>query len=51
MARHEIREAATAVVMDEQLDPPKYGELWSEAACRVFFAFYREYEKLSLIHI
>ena len=45
MARHEIREAATPVVMDEQLDPPKYGELWSEAACRVFFAFYREYEK------
>ena len=45
MARHEGREAATPVVMGEQLDPPKYGELWSEAASRVFFASYREYEQ------
>ena len=45
MARHESREAATPVVMGEQLDPPKYGELWSEAASRVFFASYREYEQ------
>ena len=45
MARHEIREAATPVVMDEQLDPPKYGELWSEAASWVLFASYREYEQ------
>ena len=43
MARHEGREAATPVVMGEQLDPPKYGELWSEAASRVFLATYREY--------
>ena len=34
---------ATPVVMGEQLDPPKYGELWSEAASRVFLATYREY--------
>ena len=45
MARHEGREAATPVVMGEQLDPPKYGESWSEAASRVFFASYREYEQ------
>ena len=45
MARHEGREAATSVVMGEQLDPPNYGELWSEAASRVFFASYREYEQ------
>ena len=45
MARHEGREAATPVVMREQLDPPKYGELWSEAASRVFFASYRDYEQ------
>ena len=45
MARHEGREAATPVVMGEQLDPPKYGELWSEAASRVFFASYREHEQ------
>ena len=45
MARHEGREAATPVVMGEQLDPPQYGELWSEAASRVFFASYREYEQ------
>ena len=45
MARHEGREAATPVVMGEQLDPPKYGEFWSEAASRVFFASYREYEQ------
>ena len=45
MARHEGREAATPVVMGEQLDPPKYGKLWSEAASRVFFASYREYEQ------
>ena len=45
MARHEGREAATPVVMGEQLDPPKYGELWGEAASRVFFASYREYEQ------
>ena len=32
MARHEGREVATPVVKGEQLDPPKYGELWSEAA-------------------
>ena len=56
MARHEDREAATPVVMSEQLDPPKYGELYSEAASRVFFASYREFEQrvefaLSLIHI
>ena len=44
MARHEGREAATPVVMGEQLDPPKYGELWSEAASRAFFAS-REYEQ------
>ena len=31
--------------MDERLDPTKYGELWSEAASRVFFASYREYEQ------
>ena len=41
--RHERREAATPNVMGEQLDPPKYGELWSKAASRVFFASYREY--------
>ena len=45
MARHEGREAATPVVMGEQLDPPKYGELCSEAASRVFFTSYREYEQ------
>ena len=45
MARHESREAATPVVMGEQLDPPKYGELRSEAASRVFFASYREYDQ------
>ena len=45
MARHKSREAATPVVMGEQLDPPKYGELWSDAASRVFFASYREYEQ------
>ena len=45
MARHEGREAATLIVMGEQLDPPKYGEFWSEAASRVFFASYREYEQ------
>ena len=45
MARHEDREAATPVVMSEQLDPPKYGELYSEAASRVFFASYREFEQ------
>ena len=45
MARHEGREAATPVELGEQLDPPKYGELWSEAASRVFFASYREYEQ------
>ena len=45
MAQHEGREVATPVVMGEQLDPPKYGELWSEAASRVFFASYREYEQ------
>ena len=45
MARHEGREAATPVVKSEQLDPSKYGELWSEAASRVFFASYREYEQ------
>ena len=45
MAWHEGREAATPVVMGEQLDPPKYGVLWSEAASRVFFASYREYEQ------
>ena len=44
MARHEGREAATPVVMGEQLDPPKHGELWSEAASRVFFASYRNVE-------
>ena len=44
MARHEGREAATPVVMGEQLAPPKYGELWSEAVSRVFFPSYREYE-------
>ena len=43
--RHEDREAATPVVMGEQLDPPKHGELWSEAASRVIFASYREYEQ------
>ena len=31
--------------LGEKLDPPKYGELWSEAASRVFFASYREYEQ------
>ena len=31
--------------LGEKLDPPKYGELWSEAAPRVFFASYREYEQ------
>ena len=45
MERYEGREAATPVVMSEQLDPPKYGELWSEAASRMFFASYREYEQ------
>ena len=45
MARHEGREAATPVVRGEQLDPPKYGELWSDAASRAFFASYREYEQ------
>ena len=45
MVRHEGREAATPVVLGEQLDPPKYGELWSEAASRVFFTSYREYEQ------
>ena len=45
MARHGGREAATPVVMGEQLDPPKYCELWSEAASRVFFASYRECEQ------
>ena len=45
MARDEGREVATPVVMGEQLNPPKYGELCSEAASRVFFASYREYEQ------
>ena len=45
MARHEGREAATLVVVGEQLDPPTYGEFWSEAAFLVFFASYREYEQ------
>ena len=45
MARHDGREVATPVVMGDQLDPPTYGELWSEAASRVFFASYREYEQ------
>ena len=36
MARHEGREAATPVIMGEQVDPPKYGELCSEAASQVF---------------
>ena len=31
--------------MVEQLDPPKYRELWREAASRVFFASYREYDQ------
>ena len=44
MSRHEGREAVTPVVMGEQLDPPKHGELWSEAASRVFFASYRNVE-------
>ena len=44
MAQQGGREVATPV-MGEQLDPPKYGELWSEAASRVFFASYREYEQ------
>ena len=46
MARHEGREAATPVVMGEQLDPPTYGELWSEAASRVFFASYRDEQRV-----
>ena len=45
MAPHEGREVPTPVVMGEQLDPPKYDELWSEAASRVVFASYREYEQ------
>ena len=45
MARHAGREVATPVVVSEQLDPPKYGELWSEGASRVFFASYRAYEQ------
>ena len=45
MAQQGGREVTTPVVMGEQLDPPKYGESWSEAASRVFFASYREYEQ------
>ena len=45
MAQQGGREVATPVVMGEQLDPPKYGESWSEAASRVFFTSYREYEQ------
>ena len=45
MAPHEGREATTPIVMGEQLDPPKYGELWIEAASRLFFASYKEYEQ------
>jgi hypothetical protein len=45
MARHAGREVATPVVMNAQLDPPRYGKLWSERASRVFFASYREYEQ------
>ena len=45
MARHEGREAAMPVVIREQSDPPKYGELWSEGSSRVFFASYREHEQ------
>ena len=45
MAQQGGREVTTPVVMGEQLDPPKYGESWSEAASRVFFAAYREYEQ------
>ena len=45
MARHEGRMAATPVVMGEQLDPPKYGELWSKVASRVFIASFREHEQ------
>ena len=45
MARHEGREVATPDAMGEQLDAPKYRELWREAASRVFFASYREYDQ------
>ena len=31
--------------MGEQLDAPKYRELWREAASWVFFASYREYDQ------
>ena len=36
MAQQGGREVTTPVVMGEQLDPPKYGESWSEAAFWVF---------------
>ena len=45
MVRQEGREMATPVVMGERLDPPKYGENWTEDASRVFFAAYREYKQ------
>ena len=48
MARHDGREVATPVVMGDQLDPPTYGELWSEAASRVFFASYRDEQRVKL---
>ena len=36
---------ATPVVIGEQLDPPRYGESWSEEASRIFLAAFLEYEQ------
>lgn len=37
--------ASTPLVVGESLTPPKYGEVWTEEASRVFFAAYLDYEE------
>ena len=36
---------ATPVILGEQLNPPRYGDNWSEQASRIFFSAYREYKE------
>ncbi|CAN0205658.1 unnamed protein product, partial [Scytosiphon promiscuus] len=45
MSRTGDREVATPVVIGEQLNPPRYGDSWSEEASRIFLAAFLEYEK------
>ncbi|CAM9771515.1 unnamed protein product [Hapterophycus canaliculatus] len=45
MLRTGDRDVATPVVVGEQLNPPKYGDSWSEEASRIFFAAFLDYEE------